>query len=70
MGPDFAEYIPKGRQVSKHTHSSEFGPDVQDHDHRHSKGNDVDEGRSALENDGVGQLDIPRIAVGYDAGGT
>lgn len=56
--------------MSKRTHCSEFGPDVQDHDHRHSKGNDVNEGCSALKNDCVGQLDISRITVGYDAGGT
>jgi hypothetical protein len=40
---------------------------VQDHNHGHDKGGDVHEGGGALEDDGVGQLNIARIAVGFDA---
>lgn len=36
---------------------------MQDHNHGHPQRDDMDKGRSAFENDGVGQLDIARIAL-------
>ena len=35
---------------------------------RHAKGDDMDEARGTLEDDGVGELDIPRITGGHDSG--
>lgn len=45
----------------------ELAADVQDHDDRHDEGDNVHGRRGALEDDGVGQLDIAGIAVGLDA---
>jgi hypothetical protein len=42
---------------------------MQDHDHSHGKGDDMHERCSTLENDSIGDLNIPRIAIRYDARG-
>jgi len=42
---------------------------VQNHDDGHDQGDDVHEGCGALENDRVGQFDVARIAVGFNAKG-
>lgn len=55
--------------MGEHTNRGEFIPDVQDHNDIHDQGYDVHEGRSALEDNGVGQLNVPGIAVGLDAMG-
>lgn len=52
------------------TDSSKFGPDMQDHNHRHGERNDVHKRGGALEYDCIGDLNVPRIAVGDDARGT
>lgn len=48
------------------TDGSELGADVKNHDNRHEDGHDVHDGSSTLEDDGVGELDVARIAVGLD----
>ena len=45
----------------------ELGAHVQDHDNGHDEGDNVHGGRGALEDDGVGELDVARVAVGLDA---
>lgn len=45
----------------------ELGADVQDHNDGHDEGDNVQDGRGALEDDGVGELDVAREAVGLDA---
>lgn len=40
---------------------------MQDHDHGHPQGDDVEEARRALEYDGVCELDVSGKAVGIDA---
>lgn len=42
---------------------------MQNHDHRHTKRNDVHERGGALEYDRVRNLNVPRIAIGDDARG-
>jgi hypothetical protein len=61
----FRDDIRKGG--GKHTNSSKFPPNMQDHNDRHDQGDNVHEGRRALEDNRVGQLDIPRIAIGLRA---
>jgi hypothetical protein len=51
------------------TDSSKLGPNMQDHNHRHAKRNDMHERSSTLENDSIGDLNVPRIAIRYDARG-
>jgi hypothetical protein len=50
-------------EEGKHTNSSEFTANVQDHNHRHDERDNMHKRRGALENDRVGQLDIPREAI-------
>lgn len=57
-----------GSLSHEHTDRGKFGPDVENHDHGHRQGDDMEKGRCALENDRIGQLDIAGIAVGNDAG--
>lgn len=45
----------------------ELAADVQDHDDGHDDGDDVHGRGGALEDDGVGQLDVARVAVRLDA---
>jgi hypothetical protein len=52
---------------TRRTDGSKFGSNVQDHDHCHAKRHDMHEGRGTLEDYGICHLNIPRIAVGYDA---
>lgn len=54
----------------KRTNSRELGSDMQNHDDRHAKRNDVHERCGALENEGIRDFDIARIAVRYDPRGS
>ena len=49
------------------TNGCELAADVKNHDNGHDEGEDVHETRGALENDGVGDLNISCIAIGLDA---
>lgn len=40
---------------------------MQDHDYSHTKRQDMHERRCTLENDSIGNLNIPCIAIGYEA---
>lgn len=40
---------------------------MQDHDYCHAKRHDMHKGRGTLEDNGICDLNISRIAVGYDA---
>lgn len=51
----------------RHTNCGELPPYVQDHDDGHDEGDDVHNARRALEDDGVRELDVARVAVGLDA---
>jgi hypothetical protein len=43
---------------------------MKDHNHCHAKSNDMHEGGRALKDDGIGDLNVSRIAVRDDARGT
>ncbi len=45
-----------------------LGPHVKNHNGRHDQGQNVHRIRGPLKDDGVGQLDATRIAIGLDAG--
>ena len=53
----------------KLTDGSELGPHVYDHDGSHDESQNVHKVGTTLEDDGVGQLNVPRITVGLDASG-
>lgn len=40
---------------------------MQDHDHSHAQRQDMHERRGTLKDNCVRDLDIPRIAIGYEA---
>jgi hypothetical protein len=50
---------------TEHTDCGELGADVEDHDDGHDEGDDVGEGGGALEDDGVRELDVTGVAVGF-----
>ena len=49
--------------ILEHTDGGEFGAHVDDHDDRHYQGQNVHEVVGALEDDGVCQLNRPRVAL-------
>ena len=50
---------------TEHTDCGELGADVKDHDHGHYEGDDMGEGGSALEDDGIRELDVASVAIGF-----
>ena len=56
-------------KMKKHTDSSELGSNVQNHNHGHPQRDDVEEAGSPFEDDCIGQLNVPRITIWYDARG-
>lgn len=51
----------------EHTDSREFRPDMDDHDDCHSQGHNMYHICSSLENNGIRNLDISRIAIREDS---
>ncbi|RDW88593.1 hypothetical protein BP6252_00625 [Coleophoma cylindrospora] len=51
----------------QHTNRRELAAHMEDHDHSHDQRGNVRERRRSLEDDGVRDLNVPRIAVGLDA---
>lgn len=56
-----------GISLKRPTNSSKLPPHMQQHDHRHDQRNNMHHARRALEDDGVGHLNVARIAIRLDA---
>lgn len=52
----------------KHTDCRKLRSDMQDHNYGHSKRNDMHKRCGTFKNDCIGNLNIPGITVGNDAG--